>query len=85
MDDVKKKEAKWSGFYIRFDYSNGSCTYFPAAPVQMDGTCPWTGFSFQVHTPKDFNANQKAYINFILRKAEGTAWIDHVSMVEIPH
>ncbi len=85
MDNVKKKEAKWSGFYIRFDYSNGSCTYFPAAPVQMDGTCPWTGFSFQVHTPKDFNANQKAYINFILRKAEGTAWIDHVSMVEITH
>ena len=84
MDEVKKLEGKWSGFYIRFDYSNGSCMYFPAAPVQMDGTCPWTGFSFKVHTPKDFNANQKAYINFVLRKATGTVWIDHVSLVEIP-
>ena len=84
MEKVKKKEAKWSGFYIRFDNSNGTSINFPPAPVQMDGSCPWTGFSFKVHTPKDFNAKKKAYINFILRKAEGEAWIDHVSCVEIP-
>ena len=50
----------------------------------MDGTCPWTGFSFRIRTPKNYNANGKAYLTFILRKASGTAWVDHVSCVEVP-
>ena len=84
MDNVKKQETKSSGFYVRFDYGNGSCQYFPVAPVQLEGTCPWTGFTFKVHTPKDFNANRKAYICYVLRKATGTVWVDHVTLVEKP-
>ena len=80
---VKKLEKKWSGFYIRFDYGNGKCQYFPAMPVQMEGSCGWTGFKFRVKTPEDFNKNKKAYISFILRKASGTAWVDHVSVREV--
>ncbi len=83
LDNVKKLEKKWSGFYIRFDYGNGKCQYFPPMPVQMDGSCNWTGFKFQVKTPEDFNKNKKAYISFILRKASGTAWVDHVSVREV--
>ena len=60
------------------------CRYFPPAPVQMDGSCPWTGLTFRVRTPANFNANKKAYICFVLRRATGTAWVDHVSMVELP-
>ena len=51
--------------------------------MQLEGSCPWTGFSFRVRTPGDFNAKKKAYINFILRKAEGVAWIDHVRLRKI--
>ena len=83
LDNVKKLEKKWSGFYIRFDYGNGKCQYFPPMPVQMDGSCNWTGFKFRVKTPEDFNKNKKAYISFILRKASGTAWVDHVSVREV--
>ena len=82
MDKVKKKESTWSGFYVRFDHSNGTSVNYPPYSVQLEGTCPWTGFSFRVHTPKDFNAKKKAYINFILRKAEGVAWVDHVQLRE---
>ena len=83
LEKVKKQLPKWSGFYIRFDFGNGKVQYFPAPPVQMDGSCPWTGFKFNVRTPRDFNRNQKAYINFVLRKASGCAWIDHISITEL--
>ena len=83
LENVKKLEAKSSGFYLRFDYGNGKCIYYPPYPVQMDGSCPWTGFSFRVHTPKDLNS-RKAYIDFNLRKATGTAWLDHLRLIEIP-
>ena len=83
LEKVKKKLPKWSGFYIRFDFGNGKVQYFPAPPVQMDGSCPWTGFKFNVRTPKDFNRNKKAYINFVLREASGCAWIDHISITEL--
>ena len=84
LENVKKLETKSSGFYIRFDYGNGGCRYFPPSPVQMDGSCPWTGLTFRVRTPANFNANKKAYICFVLRRATGTAWVDHVRMVELP-
>ena len=84
LEKVKKKEARWSGFYVRFDHGNGGAFFFPPAPVQMDGSCPWTGLTFRVRTPANFDANKKAHLSFILRKAAGTAWIDHVSLVELP-
>jgi hypothetical protein len=83
LDKIKKLAASWSGFYVRFDQGNGKVQYFPAYPVQMDGSCPWTGFKFNVRTSPDFNRNKKAYINFALRKAEGTAWIDRISIKEV--
>ena len=84
LDDVKKLDARWSGFYVRFDYGNNSSFCFPAYPVQMSGSCPWTGFSFRVRTPDDFNIRKNACLRFILRKAAGTVWIDHVKLTEIP-
>ena len=85
LDKVKKLEARWSGFYIRFDLGGAKTVaqYFPAPPVQMDGSCNWTGFKFRVKTPSDFNKNKKAYISFVLRKASGVAWVDHVSITEV--
>ena len=84
LDNVKKLGSDTSGFYMKLDMGNGKVVFFPPYPIQMDGTCPWTGFSLRVRTPKNYNANGKAYITFILRKASGTAWVDHVSCVEVP-
>ena len=81
LENVKKKTTVSSGFYIRFDYGNGSCAYCPKQ--QLTGSCPWTGFSFRIHTPKDLSSKSPCYVNFILRQAAGTAWVDHVSLVEI--
>ena len=81
---MKKLGTDTSGFYVKIDMGNGKVVFFPTYPIQMDGTCPWTGFSFRIRTPKNYNANGKAYLTFILRKASGTAWVDHVSCVEIP-
>ncbi|MBR7138224.1 MAG: DUF4838 domain-containing protein [Lentisphaeria bacterium] len=83
LDNVKKLDKEWSGFYVRFDYGNGKCRYFPAMPVQMEGSCSWTGFQFRSKTPEDCGRKSKPYINFILRKASGTAWVDHVSVREV--
>jgi hypothetical protein len=83
LDNVKKLDKEWSGFYVRFDYGNGKCQYFPAMPVQMEGSCGWTGFKFRAKTPEDCGRKSKPYINFILRKASGTAWVDHVSVREV--
>ena len=82
MDKVKKNTAKASGFYLRFDFGNGRPIYFPRPPAQMDGSCPWTGFKFNVRTPKDFRAD-KAYIIFTLREATGTVWLDEVKITEL--
>ena len=81
MENVKKLTDKASGFYLRFDYGNGRPTYFPRPPAQMDGSCPWTGFKFKIRTPKDLKP-EKSYIIFTLRKATGTAWVDHVKVCE---
>jgi len=85
MDNVKKMTGDWSGFYVRFDFACKKCTYFPTYPVQMDGSCPWTALTFRVHTPKETNSIKypTSYINFCLRKATGTVWIDKVSLLEI--
>ena len=82
MDKVKKLAASSSGFYLRFDYGNGKPTYFPTWPIQLDGSCPWTGFSFKVCTPKNLNP-AKSYITFTLRKASGTVWLDHIKIREL--
>ena len=82
MDKVKKLAAKSSGFYLRLDYGTKKPTYFPNWPIQLEGSCPWTGFSFKVRTPKDLNP-AKSYINFILRKASGTVWLDHIQIREL--
>ena len=82
MDKVKKLAAKSSGFYLRLDYGTKKPTYFPNWPIQLEGSCPWTGFSFKVRTPKDLNP-AKSYINFVLRKASGTVWLDHIKIREL--
>ena len=84
LDKVKKLESQWSGFYVRFDHGNGEVRFFPTAPVQMDGTCNWTGFKFTVKTPADYGKKgKKPYINFIMRRASGNVWIDRVSITEV--
>ena len=79
LENVKKKAAVSSGFYIRFDFGNGNCAYVPKP--QLTGSCPWTGFSFRIRTPKNY---RRSYVKFVLRQAAGKAWVDHVSLVEVP-
>lgn len=82
MENVKKLEAKASGFYLRLDFGNGRPAYFPRKPAELDGSCPWTGFRFKVRTPKDLKV-EKSYIIFTLRRATGTVWLDEVKIQEV--
>ena len=83
LDNVKKRASQWSGFYSKLDLGNGTPLFFPPAPVQMDGSCNWTGFKFHVRTPSDVGKKSKPYLSFIFREADGFAWVDHISVREI--
>jgi len=84
MEKIKKLESQWSGFFMRFDPQDNKAQYFPTPPVQFDGTCPWTRFTFRVRTGNTVGLNKKTpYLGISLRKASGTLWIDHIEMYEV--
>ena len=84
LDDVKKLKSGSSGFYVKVQYGNGGEPfYYPSSTVEMTGSSPWTGLSFRFRTPKDFNSKKGACLRFILYRATGKVWIDHVKLVEV--
>ena len=86
LDNVKKLKTKASGFYVKVQHGNAGHDpfYYPSSTVEMTGSSPWTGLSFRFRTPKDFNIRKNACFRFILYRATGKVWIDHVKLVELP-
>ena len=83
MEKVRPAEAKSSGFYIRVDDRSRKEKCFPhRSSAALSGSMPWTPMFFRFRTsPNDDGRKPKA--SFILRKAEGKVWIDHVRLVEV--
>ena len=83
MQDVKSAEAHSSGFYVRIDGDKKEKT-FPSRNVSaFSGTLPWTQLTFRFRTAKTEIPGRTTRLSFILRKATGKVWIDHVRLIEI--
>lgn len=81
LQDVVLKEGTDGGFYIRFDEGNGNVKYLG----KEYNTMPWTLVTHVFRTSnKQPSADGKAYIHFTVRNCSGTAWLDHVELVELP-
>ena len=48
----------------------------------ISGTLPWTLFTFRFRTAKTVLPGRNTRLSFILRKATGKVWIDHVRLIE---
>jgi len=83
MEKVKPAEAKSSGFYVRVDDRSRKEMCFPhRSSAALSGSLPWTPMFFRFKTsPND--DGKKPKVAFVLRKAEGKVWIDHVRLFEV--
>lgn len=79
LENVKLRK-KGGGFYVRIDDGNGTVRYFPKQPYH--GTIPWMRLEYEYQTSK--NLTGKAYIHFVLREADGAAWVDGAELIELP-
>lgn len=83
MLDVKAAEAHSSGFYVRIDDRSKREKIFPSRnTAAFSGTLPWTLFTFRFRTAKTELPGRNPRLSFILRKATGKVWIDHVRLIE---
>ena len=83
MEDVKPSEAKSSGFYVRVDDFSKKEKCFPHRnSAAFSGTKSWTPLFFRFRTSPE-NDGRKPRLCFILRRAAGKVWIDHVRLEEI--
>ena len=74
---------KGGGFYVRFDEGNGSVRYLPKH--SYFGTIPWIRWEFNFRTSKKkLGTTYSPYLHFVLSNSTGTAWVDHVELVEVP-
>ena len=84
MENVKPAEASSSGFYLRMDDFSRKEQCFPnRSTAALSGSCPWTPMTFRFRTSKTVLPGRKTRLSFILRKATGKVWIDHVRLAEV--
>ena len=84
MQDVKTAEAHSSGFYVRIDDRGKKVKVFPPrSTAAFAGTLPWTQLTYRFRTAKTEIPGRTTRLSFILRKATGKVWIDHVRLIEI--
>ena len=86
MEKVKSLAPQSSGFYVKMDdrgpVKQGQC--FPHRSLSaFSGTVPWTFMTFRFRTSPQVVQGRNPNISFVLRKAEGRVWIDHVRLFEI--
>ena len=80
LENVVKLKPSASGFCLNlWDTAN---RWFPQHNW-LDGTMDWTYLSF-VHTTPPVVAPDKSYLQVSLMNCSGTAWIDDVSIEELP-
>ena len=83
MENVKANEVNSSGFYLRIDdFSKWEKCFPPRSTAAFSGTHPWTPVSFRFRTSKSVVPGRTPRLSFILRKATGRVWIDHVRLTE---
>ncbi|NLF93567.1 MAG: DUF4838 domain-containing protein [Oligosphaeraceae bacterium] len=81
LENVVKLKPSAAGFCINlWDTAN---RWFPQHNW-LSGTMDWTHLSFVHTTPPEIAPNSKSYLNVRLMNCSGTAWIDDVSVEEIP-
>ena len=84
MQDVKAAEPHSSGFYVRIDDRSKKEKIFPPrSTAAFSGTLPWTQLTFRFRTAKTELPGRNPRLSFILRKATGKVWIDHVRVFEV--
>jgi len=84
MEKVKPTEANSSGFYLRMDDFSRREQCFPnRSTAALSGSCPWMPMTFRFRTSKTVLPGRKPRLTFVLRKATGKVWIDHVRLVEV--
>lgn len=79
------KVAPRGGFSsdIRFGCSGTYIVYYPFKQA-LTGDVEWTRFEFEFTTPANVGSRTSPYIGFYLNKnCTGSAWIDHVELVEV--
>ena len=79
------KEAPRSGVTSDLRFGNGGRNFvFYPFKQPLTGDVNWTRFEFELTTPPDVGKVFTPYIGFYLhKKCTGTAWIDHVELVEV--
>ena len=84
LDTVKPLKAKSSGFYLRIDDLGPKAQIFPHRNLAaFSGTLPWTPVTLRFRTAPQAIPGCSPKISFILRKAEGKVWFDHVRLFEV--
>ena len=68
---------------VRFGNGGRNFVFYPFKQ-HLTGDVQWTRFEFEFTTPAGVGAKSSPYIGFYLEKSvSGSAWIDHVELVEI--
>jgi hypothetical protein len=81
LENVEKLKPSASGFCINlWDTAN---RWFPQHNW-LDGTMDWTYLSFVHTTPPAIPPDGRSYLQMRLMNCSGTAWIDNVSIEELP-
>ncbi|MBO4490833.1 MAG: DUF4838 domain-containing protein [Lentisphaeria bacterium] len=84
MENVEANEAYSSGFYLRIDdFGRKEKCFPPRSTAAFSGTIPWTPMSLRFRTSKTVIPGKTPRLSFILRKAVGKVWIDHVRLEEV--
>ena len=80
---LKTDEIVGGGVYAIVRFGNRKVMTFPT--ISFTGTMPWTRFEYEFTSPPEkVGTVEKPYIRLIRSsKATGTAWFDHVELVEI--
>ena len=80
---LKTDEIVGGGVYAVIRFGNRKVMSFPT--ISFTGTMPWTRFEYEFTSPKEkIGTVEKPYIRLVRSsKATGTAWFDHVELVEV--
>ena len=77
------KKPAGSGFFVRIDEGNGKAYTYPRN--QFFGSQPWMRLEHTFRTSKNTPGTKyRPYIHFALRNVDGTVWIDHAELIELP-
>ena len=83
LENVKNFEPKYSGFYVRMDDMCRHQKFPHKTAACFTGTTPWTPAVFRFRTAKEVVPGRNPRFAFVLGRASGKVWVDHVQLFEI--